>query len=139
MHRLIQLEEHVVGRIDHVVDGTLSDAGQPHLQPVGRGPDAYPSNHGCHVARASIGVLNNYLDTLLCDRARGILDKPSPWNRGQFHRMAQDRTKIPSYAFVTQQVGTVGRHLDIEAIVGHRQNVEEWRPRRRVGIQQKNP
>ena len=51
MQRLPQLEQHVVGHVHHVVDGTLADGGKSFDQPVGRRPHLHAADDARRVAR----------------------------------------------------------------------------------------
>ena len=52
MQRLPQLEQHVVGHVHHVVDGTLADGGKAFDQPIGRRPHLHAADEARCVARA---------------------------------------------------------------------------------------
>ena len=109
MERLAVLQHHVVGHVDHVVDGALVGGQQPLLQPRGRRPHAHPADHRAGVARAQLRVVD--LDADGVGRARdrvaeGGLADGVGGARGDLVRHAQDR----------QAVAAVGRHLHHERI-----------------------
>ena len=66
VHRLSHLEQHVVGDVDDVADGTDAGGLQPRLHPRGRGPDRHVRDRA-GVSRAEIGILDDDVDVRLVD------------------------------------------------------------------------
>src|SRR2546430_12376902 len=60
--RLVDLEQDVIGRVDDVVDRPLADRRQAPREPRRAGGDFHAADHGDHVARRALGVLEPHLD-----------------------------------------------------------------------------
>src|SRR5256886_17379959 len=60
--RLVDLEQDVIGRVDDVVDRPLADRRQAPREPRRAGGDLHAADHGDHVARRALGVLEPHLD-----------------------------------------------------------------------------
>ncbi len=61
VHRMSHLEQHVVGDVDDVADGTDAGGLQPCLHPRGRGPDGHVRD-SAGVSRTQIGILDDDVD-----------------------------------------------------------------------------
>ena len=138
VHRLVQLEHHVVGRIDHVVDRADPHRRKPPREPVGRRRHAHPSENGAEEAGTTFRVLDR---------------NPHPAGRrgrtgarGRRHRTARragERRKpelhavrdreLPGNSLVAKEVGTVGRDVEDETGIRQRHGLEQRRARRGVG------
>ena len=119
VQRLAQGEHHVVGNVDHVVDGAHAGLRQARLEPdrrIAHGDAAYDAGA---VARAQVGVGDVDRDRLGGRRARlGRLGE-----RRRAERQAGDRRHLASDAVDRLAVGSVGRHFDVEHGLGHGQVV----------------
>ena len=121
VERMPELEEHQVGRIDHVGDGANPAGLEPPGEPQGRGTDGYPLDHPGRVAGALLRGLDADRDRLgsggaLLLEGRGAEEDGPRKERGQLACDAQ----------VGERVGPVGRDVDLEQHV-----LEAERPRDR--------
>ena len=84
MGRLAELEHHVVRRVDHVADRAHAGRQEPHLDVVGRRPDAHAGDPAADEARAERGILDG--------RPRG-----APPSRARCPRRAARRGSGPGH------------------------------------------
>ena len=109
---LTQLVRDVVGDVDDVVDGSQPDRAQPPLHPVRRRRhrDVLDDPHG--EARAPVRVIDVHLGA---QRHAGRAEHPFGDRGARFaHRLPHRRGHLARDAHVTQAVGPVGGHLDLE-------------------------
>ena len=109
VHRVPQLEEHVVGDVDDVVDRADAGRGEPLGEPGGRRADADVSDGGA-VARASRGVL--YRDAQGLDRVGR--HRAQVGVRGHAARRVVARRDLARQPDQAQAVGPVRRDFEID-------------------------
>ena len=124
VHRLVQLEHHVVGRINHIVDGTNSHRRQPIRQPSRRGCDLHPPQHRTQKPGTACGILGSGSDAIdlgaepiltprRTDRIGGRAG-----NSGEPERNCEAVGEFSRDALVSQQIRPVGRDVEHQAVVG---------------------
>ncbi len=110
VHRLTELEQHVIGDVDDIADGADAGGSQPVRQPLRGRADLYLEHLGA-VTRAEIGSLDRHIERHRRSRLRHgdvrHLDGQRP-DRGRFARDAD----------VAHAIGTVGSDLEVDHCVG---------------------
>ena len=109
MEGLVVLQHHVVGHIDHVVDGPQAGFGQPVLKPTRRRADGHSSDKagGVTVAQVRIGHADG--DAVLNWRAVvGVADVRLP------HRPPGQRAHFPGDTQYGKTVQAVGGQLQVQ-------------------------
>src|SRR5712691_238879 len=106
VQRLVELEEDVVRRVDDVVDCTLTDRGQSVREPPGAGRDRHAADHGDHVARGALGILEPNLDAV--DGVEVRLEDPEGAPRYMI-AVIRGVTVAPSPRWLTDRLSSVGQ------------------------------
>ena len=105
MKGLADLEHHVVGNVDDVVDGTHPGRDQPDLHPRRRIPDANPREERRREPRARLLVLDPHVQTL-----RRFV--PEPLERRLTEARRQKRGDLARDTHNAETVGPVGLHIE---------------------------
>ena len=130
MHRLSEPEQHVVGRVNDIVDRAGPDRLESLNEPVGARSDFQSSDDGTRVAHAAVRVLETYghfthltgrrLDGMGADDERLLLRNLRP-----VHGAAGRGCDLAREPFVREEIGAIGQNVDHEASVAERHRVQE--------------
>ena len=133
VQRLVQLEEHVVGGIDDIVDRPGPRGAKPGLQPLRRRPHCDPSNDGREVAEAAIAVLDRHAHTAGGGRLLARLPARRPYGspeRRQHQIAHAPRRELTRHTRVARQVDAVRREVDLQSCVRQADGLDEGIARR---------
>src|SRR5207249_420030 len=146
VERLVQLEQDVVGRIDDVVDRPLAHGTEAVGEPGGTGPYLDSSDHGGHVSRSALRILQANVDAVhhTCGglaeggtggRSGGPAVRRSARYCGELDHRTDRRAQLAGDPLVAQQIGAVRRHVDHDLVIGDSQRVDEARSRGGRGVE----
>ena len=138
VHRLVELEHHVIRGVHDVVDRAHAHRLEPPPEPRGRRADACPADHGGVEPGARLDVLDRDPDAANRFARAGAaggwhVDRFGAGNLRQAERRPVRRRELARHALVTQEVGPVGGDVHHEPRVSKREHVKQRRPGRSVG------
>jgi hypothetical protein len=122
-----KLEQHQVRDVDHVGDRADTEAGDAVLQPQGRRADVDVDDDRCPVVRAALSVFHGDARKIVHDPGR---DARRRLRRGELESEVVEGGELACDADVTERIGSVGRHPDLEdGVARHREGLEKRCPR----------
>ncbi len=140
MHRLIQLEHDVVGRVHHIVDGSHPDRFQSPGQPGGRGRDPDSAHDRAEQPGTSLDVLGtgphstDHSHVPHPPHLRNI-DGGLGGQGRETERHTERRGQLARDSLVAQEIGAIGADIEHQSVIRQRHGLQQRRPGRGVGLQ----
>ena len=122
VERAAQREHHVVRHVDDVRDRAHAGADEPGLHPRRRATDLGAGERAADVARAALEVLDADVDLFVA-----VARRIGARRRRQLAPV--ERCDLARHAVDREQVGPVGRQLELEHVLAERQHLPQRRSR----------
>ena len=142
MQGLAELEHHVVGRVDNVVDGARTCAAQPLLKPRGRRTYPHAANDRAQITQAQVRIIDPNPHLPVPD-LKGV-----PFERqinagifldlGQLYPTLTLRSELARDTDVREQIAAVRRNLDLERRIVQSDRLDERLTRCEIPVDLKN-
>ncbi len=113
VQRLSAFKHHVVGDVDDIVDAGHSHSGQPVNEPLRTRPHPHTLDHPSRVVGTELWLEDLHRDAG-CGRGSGLLRA----GIGNVERSFKQNGGLASHADVSEAVGAVACHLDLDRRVG---------------------
>ena len=111
MQRVSHFQQNVVGDVDNIINGSLSNSLQARLEPVRRFSNSEPGENPCCIARAQFAILDAHPGGQWSGRICLILGRRKVRRFELESKLGSNFTSDPK---MIEAIGTVGRHFHVQ-------------------------